>query len=41
MDTDNSVMMARGEGSRGWVEVGKVGEMGTAVIVAVIKIKKT
>ena len=28
MDTENSVMKASGEGGKGWVEVGKEGEMG-------------
>ena len=37
IDTDNSVVIARGKGG-GWVEVGKVGERGTSVIVSTIKI---
>ena len=40
MDTDNSVVMARGKGCGGWAEEGKGEEMGTFIIVSIIKIKK-
>ena len=38
MDTDNSVVMARGMGGWGWVEVGKGAKVGTSIRVSTIKI---
>ena len=40
VDTDNSVVMARGKGGEGWVEVGGWGDIRTSVVVSTIsKIK--
>ena len=35
-DTDNSVVMAREKGGRGWVEVSKGREKGLSIIVSII-----